>query len=344
MIIRVRVATSVDLIVAAAVGTLVESALWTWLAHGGRFDLFLLGHVIVLVLAGTWIAQPRRRHTRYGMLLWLSLAAFGPIGGLGVLWAMAVERVHRPSAVSIDTWHATLFPPGNPRGLDTSWHLTHAHSRPAHQADIASFQDLLTFGSVEERQATIAIIAQQFDPAFAPALRSAPADEHNVIRVQAATAIARLERQYFERGLTLMAALDMAPDDPDAVLALASHHDDQAFAGIFDAARATDSRTQAAELYERYLRLRPHDAEVLFKLARLFLRAGRAEDAEPRFRHLVDIGHPTARVWLMESLFAQRRFGEVRLAAMSWSESAALEWMPEAHAAVVFWRNPGAAA
>lgn len=238
-----------------------------------------------------------------------------------------------------------LFPPEEIDDRAALWRRIgqRAHDQPRGQ-DVTPFVDVLTFGSVPERQAAIAIIAQQFDPAFAPALRAALRDEHNVIRVQAATAIARLEQQFFEQTLALEAAVTGAPDAAPALLTLASHYDNQAFAGLFDPTREEDCRVKAAALYERYLEHCPDDRAAEFRLARLLLRRGHAAAAGSRFRKLAEAGYPAARLWLMECLFAERRYADVRAVAAAWTDHDDGQAGPEVQATVALWHDAGEAA
>jgi hypothetical protein len=144
--------------------------------------------------------------------------------------------------------------------------------------------------------------------------------------------------------MQLEAARRETPDDPDAILALASHYDDQAFTGLLDATREQDCRVKATDGYETYLRLRPDDAPVEFRLARLLLRRGASADAATRLRALADAGYPTARLWLMESLFRERRYPELRRAAAAYGDRSDTGISPEASAAIDLWTDAGAAA
>jgi hypothetical protein len=272
-------------------------------------------------------------------LLAITTAALGPLGPAGVLLTMALERVHARSAASVEQWHAMLFPPLMADTKGDLWRRIgkRASDRPA-DPRVTPFQDVLAFGSVQQRQAVVAIIAQQFRPAFAPALKAALRDEHNVIRVQAATVIARLEQEFLEKTFELEAAVQQSPGDPETILALASHSDEQAFAGLFDATREEQCRARAADGYERYLELRPDDQSVDLRLARLQLRRGLLDQAEPRLKRLADAGHASARLWLMEVLFAQRRYRDMR--AVAGRFGAASDEVPlEAAGAIGLWAD-----
>lgn len=299
-------------------------------------------HLTLLAPLGLWMVRALPTLDRHLALLVLATAAFGPIGPAGVLLALALERWNAWRATSVEDWHQMLFPPIATKLHTDLWRrigqrVSDRAGDRRNSPRVTPFLDVLSFGSVQQRQAVVAIIAQQFRPAFAPALRAALRDEHNVIRVQAATAIARLEQEFLERTLELEAVVREAPQDPDAILALASHCDEQAFAGLFDQTREETCRTQAADGYARYLELRPDDAAVELRLARLQLRRGRLDDAEPRLQRLSQAGHPNARLWLMETLFAQRRWRELRRVASGCDTQSAAELPVEASAAIELW-------
>lgn len=295
------------------------------------------GHAVVVALAAIWACRRPVRNGRYVWLLALTTAACGPLGPAGVLLAMAHERSHARNSLSLEAWHEMLFPPTGVDEQAEFWRRIgqRASDRPDDQR-VTPFLDVLAFGSVQQRQAVVGIIAMQFQPAFAPALKAALRDQHNVVRVQAATALARLEQEFLERTIELDDAVARTPHDADVVLALASHYDEQAFNGLLDAARAQECRAKAAERYEDYLRQRPGDPSVEMRLARLQLRRGLPQEAAPRFRRLLDGGHPEARLWLMESLFAQGKYAEVRHTA----RGTAVEFdriAPDFEAALALW-------
>jgi polysaccharide biosynthesis protein PelE len=310
-----------------------------WLAADGTALLVvLLAHTGVCAALAWWLHRCTRTATRYDLLLLVTTFAFGPFGPIGVLCAALLERYHARHAIDVEQWHAALFPKGEVDANAALWRRIgqRASDRPAEQR-VTPFLDVLTFGSVPQRQAIIAIIAQQFDPAFAPALRAALRDEHNVVRVQAATAIARLENQFLERSLELEAAVRKAPDDVEAALALATHYDNQAFTGLLDSTREQECRVKAVSGYQRYLQQRPDDLTTQFRLARLQLRRGQVADATPRLRELARSGHGTARYWLMESLFAEGRYAELRAVVADTMSAEQDDLSPELASTVELW-------
>jgi hypothetical protein len=324
----------------------LAQAVLCWLAiKGAALLVVLAAHIGVCTALAWWLHRRAHDAMRYDLLLLVTTCAFGPFGPTGVLCAALLERYHARHAIDVEQWHAALFPKGEVDANAALWRRIgqRASDRPAEQR-VTPFLDVLTFGSVPQRQAIIAIIAQQFDPAFAPALRAALRDEHNVVRVQAATAIARLENQFLERSLELEAAVRKTPDDADAVLALATHHDNQAFTGLLDSTREQECRVKAVTGYQRYLQQRPDDLTTQFRLARLQLRRGEIADATPRLRQLARRGHGTARYWLMESLFAEGRYAELRAVVADTMSVEQADLSPELASTVELWAGGGEAA
>lgn len=328
-------------LLACAAGV-AETLLVMSLASGGGAAVVAPGHALVVVALGLWA---RRQPTaRPGMLLWVATACFGPFGPAGTLFALGLERHYAARATSVEQWHAMLFPP-SPAAADADlWRRVGQRAGDqVGESHVTPFLDVLAFGSIAQRQAVIALIARQFHPAFAPALRAALRDEHNVVRVQAATAIARIEEEFLDETRRLEDAIHARPDDAGAVLALARHHDAQAFAGLFDATREDQCRIAAASGYQQYLQEHPDDHAVRFELARLQQRRGQWDDAERLLRPLAALDHPSARLWLMENLFAQRRFADLRAVVAEGRGGTGDAAVPEVAATLRMWAGETAA-
>lgn len=311
--------TSLAVSLACAVAALAaECGLLYFAAHTGSLLLAAAGHGLVVALLVVCARVSAQSRSRYLVLLWITTAVFGAFGPAGVVLTIVLERVYARSATDIEEWHDMLFPPSHVDESAELWRrIGQRASDVSGEQRITPFLDVLAFGSVQQRQTAIAIIVQQFNPAFAPALKAALKDEHNVIRVQAATAIARLENEFLDRTIELEAAVHDAPESADAIVRLAMHYDDQAFTGLLDATREQECRVKAAAGYRRYVELMPSDHQARFRYARLQQRRGFWPDAERLFRQLVDDGHVDACHWYLETLFAQGRFSDLRAAAVA---------------------------
>jgi len=312
--------------------------LWWGIACGWSAAAMAGAHFAIVGATGLAIVRSPWAADRHAVLLLVATGALGPLGPAGVLFAMALEGVHARNALSLEEWHQNLFPPANGDGHVDLWRrIGQRASDQGANARVTPFLDVLAFGSVQQRQAVVGIIAQQFRPAFAGALKAALRDEHNVVRVQAATVIARLEQDFLDRTFELEAAVKQAPADANTILALASHCDEQAFAGLLDPTREQQCQAQAADGYARYLELRPEDHAVDLRLARLQLRRGHFDQAEPRLQRLAAAGHESARLWLMETLFALRRYEDLRGVASQFDDMPAEALPAEAAAAIELW-------
>ncbi|TDH58681.1 hypothetical protein E2C06_31285 [Dankookia rubra] len=207
------------------------------------------------------------------LLLVVSTATMGPLGCVGAALGGVMHWVFIRHATPFAQWYAALFP-----DIDTSpiralyERLALRGGAPGPRSNVAPFLDVMALGTVQQKQAVITVIADEFRPAFVPALRSALNDVEPAIRVLAATASARIENWFLERAMELNAHRAAAPDDPDILLTLARHHDEYANTGLLDAGRAQSEWRQALECYELLNQLRPGDPDIIQAIGQLLLR------------------------------------------------------------------------
>lgn len=305
----------------------IVEALLTGLLWSGRVAIAWLAavHLVTASFAAwtAWKVDALRRNRT----VWLAVVTASGTGLLGVAGAglsAGVSWALRHQHHTIDQWYEQLFPRFAPDAHAALWRRVGQRASDRRQpTDVIPFLDLLQHGSLAQKQSVISLISTSFRPAFAGALRAALTDSQNVIRVQAATAIARLENQFLEDTLRLEACAKDTPDDVAALMALAAHYDDYAFTGLLDSGRERDCRDKATALYERARTLAPSDEALATRLGRLYLRLGRFADAERVLREVVPSAHGhEARLWLMECLFRQRRYGDLRTLAQSTPDEA----------------------
>jgi polysaccharide biosynthesis protein PelE len=156
-------------------------------------------------------------------------------------------------------------------------------------AGLASFRDILALGSFLDKQAALAILTRRFTPPLAPALRLALNDPDAAIRVQAATAAARIE-DLFLAGLAQYAArVAERPDDPDCRLALARHLLGHAEAGLCPPERAAADLEQALSHLRQAVALAPLRRDIRLAIAKVQLRR---RDPREATRHLESLMEP----------------------------------------------------
>ena len=271
----------------------------------------LLGHALVVAALGAWCVSPGpRRDLRLPMLLTVATAFFGPLGAIGTLVAALANRIYMRSATPFEEWYASLFPE-----VEAAQRLPQL---PAHDAtgrhSVAPFADILSFGQLSQKQELLTLIAGDFRPEFAHVLQLALHDANNAIRVQAATAIARIEDDFSQRIQKLSADVQQNPCDSRRVWSLATLLDEYASAGIMDRERVAAARHRAVEAYLDYLQLVGKDSAAAHAIGRLRLGAG---DHAGTARWLEQRGEteavqPDSRLIYMEALFELRRFDELR--------------------------------
>ena len=288
------------------------------LALAGRRLLWVGLAVHVAAATGTaiWVSRLRAAggDLRFPLLLLSTTAVLGPAGPAGMLLTVLLQRWFARSAISFESWYASLFPeePGN---ADAAGHLRLATPESAQdEPNIIPFMDILSFGSRQQKESMISLITARFHPEFAPVLRRALNDSNNAIRVQAATAMTMVENRFLERSMDLTNAAKQSPGDPETLLALARHFDAYAFAGILDDQRERENREKATQAYLKYLALEPDDLAAMAELGRILVRRGDYAEALEVLGRPVNNGtaSPQIVLWYMESLYSLGRYGELR--------------------------------
>jgi len=248
-------------------------------------------------------------------LLGVSVSVLGPMGAGGTLLTMVLHWWFSRSSTSFQEWYMSLFPDEEGDEARELYDLiATGREGVTENSTVRSFTEVLTHGSVSQKQAVVALLARNFRPMFAPALKLALKDDDASLRVQAATAAANIENEFLETSLDLKKQLDAAPDDFDTVLAMARHFDDYAFSGILDADQESDNRTQAVELYFRCLEIKPDDPQVTTAVGRFLLREDRTEEASVWVADAIDHGidHLTMLNWHLECLYKSGDFDRIR--------------------------------
>jgi hypothetical protein len=325
--------------IACAVDLFGLVALITGWWHPG---VALLTHGVVVVALSAWCASPPcRQDLRLPLLLTLAACFLGPIGSLGALVTGVTTHLYARSATPFDQWYASLFP-----DVERSPRLQQAGvSRESGRGSVAPFADILSFGQLSQKQELITLIASDFRPEFAHVLRMALNDANNAVRVQAATAIARIEDEFLQRSLRMSAEVLENPLDPARLLSLATLLDEYANAGIMDRERETAARERATQAYVDYLQLVKTDPVAQQAIGRLRLRA---QDHDGAARWLEQRGDawsapPQSRMVYMEALFELGRFDELRSYAAAHAQDLLLsEGLPlEAHETAKLWAVAG---
>lgn len=275
----------------------------TFIVH--TFTVFLLG-LAVLNLAHT------RRNYRFSLLLLLACAALGPFGALlGVLSIAAYSLVNHSRDPM--TWIDAFFPPPDvTEETRLRSRLALGLGMPCPKGSVEPFQDILVQGTLFQKRDALAKMTRYFRPAFTPLLLQAARSDEPAVRVQAATALAHIERDFMAKRMRLEKEVRRFPA-LSSELELAQLYDDYAFSGLADEDSSFSLREKAISIYARHLE-RHEDGRVLACLARLYARQGLDEKAINILSGPALSGAlpPETASWYMECLFRQRRLEELR--------------------------------
>jgi polysaccharide biosynthesis protein PelE len=320
-----------------------ESAiLYCWLNRELPVWMALAAHAGVVAGVALGTCPPFRppEDIRLPLLAAVSTAALGPFGALGTLVTLLLARHYMRSALPFEDWYQSLFPD---TGETPNRKIVDQIARAGHQdaERVTAFSDILSFGSLQQKQDLIALVSRDFRPAFGPVLKRALTDGHSVIRVQAATAMSKLENTILARTIELTRQVRANPGDTEALRFLAQHYDDCLFCGILDPRREEELLTEALAVYRECLAREPGDLATQLAAGRLLLRGRRYPEAAGCFRQVAgpDAAKPQAALWYMESLFQLGKFEEIRRLARQWASHKAPPggYPPEAVEAVRLW-------
>jgi polysaccharide biosynthesis protein PelE len=300
---------------AAEIGIVVAG-----LVNVAPFPVLAAAHVGVGLSLFLGLALPtvRGRDNPTFLLFIICILAMGPLGPLGIALIVVLRRSFARRATSFEDWYAALFPRITATPTQTLYErIVLRGGGPTRRSTVTSFMDVMAFGTVPQKQAVIAMATDGFCPMFAPALQSALNDAEPAIRVQAATAFARIEGRFLNRSVALQARRLERPDDADVLLELARHHEECADSGVLDDGRAQVALEDALACYERVDDLRPGASVVAEPSARLLLRLGRAEEAMLRLQPLVarSDASPETLTGYLACLFRRGQFGHLREAS-----------------------------
>ena len=305
----------------AALETIVAQAVeiaLLWAVLGGRIDwpTALAGHVVFCVILGVYTLLWARRDRDVRLLSWLTwlTLTLGPAGPLATGLLALMTAVFTRAARPFDEWYDALFPDDQETRSEVLYRrLLEGREDAVVEGSVNSLTDVLFTGTTRAKQAVVALLARRFRSEFAPALQMALSDPEASIRVQAATAASTIEERYHATRLELEDAVRDAPESADALLDLARHLDDYAYAGVLDEDRQQAVMADALAAYRSANRRLGAREDVDLAIGRLMLRLDLIEEAELHLSALsLRYEDPRPMLWHAECLFRLRRFDELR--------------------------------
>lgn len=314
-------------------GLFIVLAIIVSILHGFNLYLFLgaglwpvipiLIHLAISVVTAMVTYAQYRNGMDVQHLAILSIVSFttGIFGSLGALFGFIGTVIFRGRAQHFKEWYESIFPTDQ---VTDSQHIYDSimeglDENPRNYG-VMPFVDVMRLGSENQKRRALAKMTSRFNPRFSQAYRTALADPSNTIRVQAATAVAKLEREFMTKLERIELARAKEPKNPNITMALAKFYDDYAFTGVLDAELEKLNRERAINTYKSYLQQDPNSAEAWIAIGRLLYRNKQWEEAADWFRHAMDRGWKVNNMvlWYFECLFRLGQYRELRRAVLEY--------------------------
>jgi len=314
-------------------GLFIVLAIILTLVHAFNLYLFLgtqiwpviplLIHLVVsLVTAFIAYAQYKRgMDVQYLAILAIVSSVAGIFGAAGALVGFIGSLIFSSRAQHFKDWYESIFPTDSISEPQVIYdRIMEGFDENPRAYGVMPFVDVMKLGSENQKRRALAKMTSRFNPRFSPAFRVALADKSNTIRVQAATAIAKVERDFMTKLERIELARTREPANPVLIVALAKFYDDYAFTGVLDSELEKSNRERAIQTYKAYLQQDPNAAEAWIAIGRLLYRNRQWEEAADWFRHAMDRGWRvnTMILWYFECLFRLGQFKELRRALLEY--------------------------
>jgi tetratricopeptide (TPR) repeat protein len=279
--------------------------------------LFWVVHLLITAVLSlvAFYASRKEWDLRFLLLLWFGIVIFGPFGSLAYLSCFLFYVIYKRLSTPFEKWYSSLFPDLQLTQAGRIYErIISGWDDYKTQREVISFQDLMRVGSLEQKQTALEMIVLNFNPLLAPILKLALDDPSNQIRVQAASIVAKIDRDFEEKKIALLNDLQAHPEQLTKLLALAEHLDTYAFSGILDVIREKEYRELAIEYYREYIEQRPEDHQAWMALGRLLNRVNAFDQVmtwfEERLKKSAYIP-PSGFVWYWEALYMLHSFNKL---------------------------------
>lgn len=280
---------------------------------------------ISAVVAAIAYAQYRRgMDVQHLALLAIVSSVAGIFGAVGALFGYLSTLIFSARAKHFAEWYDSIFPKDTPSDPQTIYDsIMEGIDENPSTYSVMPFLDVMRLGSDNQKRRALSKMTSRFSPRFANAFKAALMDKNNAIRVQAATAIAKVEKDFAYKLERIEMARAKEPKNSTLTLALAKFYDDYAFTGVLDGELERINRERAITTYKAYLELDPNSSEAWIAIGRLLFRNQQWAEAADWFRHALDRGWKVNSMilWYFECLFRLGQFRDLRRAILEYGRS-----------------------
>ena len=181
--------------------------------------------------------------------------------------------------------------------------------------DITAFRDILSCGSLADRQKVVMAIVSDFSPAFSPILLDAAHDKHSQIKAMAMAAVSAIKNRYLQRSIVLFHRMEERKGDPVAISEYAEFMDNYAYMGLLDKNSEREALVKAVDAYISLYNAGYDKLSVIYRIVRGYIRLSRYTDAYDWIQKYRSSGMEDSSAledWNIECLFELRMFNVLK--------------------------------
>jgi len=256
-----------------------------------------------------------KRDLNLFMTLLLQTAFMGFFGSCFALLTILRYAFYARNSVEFADWLESLFPEDEQRDSEQLYQRIAFGLDDKSDEYVEPFQDLMIYGSTINKQMIIARVTRYFRPAFTPVLKIALKDPNNIIRVQAAASIAKIEDEFFNRYQERHKWIEHTPDNYTKNMQFAITCEEYAKSGILGEKRCLKIIEDTIATLKHCIELNPTDDNPKFIIGNMYLISGRNDQAYAVMKELVDASDfliPEVMKTYSETLFKCKRYQELR--------------------------------
>lgn len=277
-------------------------------------------HLVVSVILLAWsVGQYRAGADAPFITLIATTTTFsGIFGAFGSFIAILMYLFFRQKSLSFKDWFALIFPADRFTKPEEIYNeiVVGIDENPRDYA-VVPFMDVMELGSEVQKRRALSKMMVRFNPHLAPAVRRGLIDESNAIRVQSATCVAKIEKQFMSKLEMVEKARKKDPSNLYILFALAKYYDDYAYTGLLDSEREMINREKAIETYKAYLEQDPNHSDAWLAIGRLLFRSAKWKEAADWFQNAMQRGWlmKPMLMWYLECLYHLQDFQTLRRVA-----------------------------
>lgn len=281
------------------------------------FGVFVVTHLIIVIFIGliTFSIHKRGVYPNLHISLLIQTLFTGVFGSFISLISIVRFSFFVKNSTSFSDWLDSLFPKDDQDKSEKLYERITFGLDDKSGEYVESYRDIMIYGTTLDKQTLIARITRYFSPEFAPILLLALQDTNNIIRVQAAASISKIEDEFFRNYKEREEQMNNTVDNYRVNLKYALFCIEYLESGILGVQRSQVIAEKTIATLKGCIELMKEDESPHFLLGRLLLFMKRAQDAYNVLKPLIkcaDFLIPELVKVYISSLYELRKFSELR--------------------------------